>query len=229
MKPQIRIDIVSDVVCPWCYIGKRRLEKAIAELSAKYEFVLEYHPFELNPDAPLSGIDQKEYLSKKFGGQERLDEMISHVKSLAAKEGLEFNLDKQGIAPHTRKAHSLIMLAKIEGKQTEVVEALFKAYFTDGVDLSQDKNLVEIVIQAGLSPKKVDTVLHDAQTQLQVTLSEKEVSKLGIKAVPFYIINERYGVSGAQSTEAFIKAFEEIEKEKVKIEGEPLEIDRNSF
>ena len=213
MKPKIKIDVVSDVVCPWCYIGKRRLEKAVAELSSQYDFDIEYHPFELNPTTPESGFNQKEYLTKKFGGEDRYAELTNRVAGVAAEEGLIFDFSKQPVSPNTRKAHSLIQFARGEGKQLAVKEAFMKAYFIDGIDLSKKENVVDVAVQAGLVNEKVETVLADENAPIQVALAEQELSKLGISSVPFYIINNKYGISGAQSPDTFIKAFHEIGQE----------------
>ncbi len=215
MKPKIKIDVVSDVVCPWCYIGKRRLEKAVVELSSAYDFEVEYHPFELNPTIPESGFNQREYLTKKFGGEDQYAEISNRVKGVAAEEGLDFDFSKQLTSPNTRKAHSLIQFAREEGKQLEVKEAFMKAYFTDGVDLSNKENLISVATNAGLDKEKVKKVLEDENAPIQIALAEHELSKLGISGVPFYIINNKYGISGAQPKETFIKAFQEIGMEKV--------------
>ncbi len=151
MKPTIKIDIVSDIVCPWCYIGKRRLEKAIDNLSGDFNFEIEYHPFELNADLPATGVDHKEYLSEKFGSEDRYHQLTNQVTQVAAQEGLDFQYDKQNVSPNTRVIHSIIQLAKLEGKHKEAVEAFFKAYFTDGVDLSKKENLVAIAQRIGLN------------------------------------------------------------------------------
>ncbi len=214
MKPKIKIDVVSDVVCPWCYIGKRRLEKAVNELSSEYDFDIEYHPFELNPTTPESGFDQREYLIQKFGGEDRYAEITNRVKGVAAEEGLDFDFTKQPVSPNTRKAHSLIQFARDEGKQLEVKEAFMKAYFTDGVDLSKKENLIDVAVKAGLDKEKADQVLADENAPIQIALAEQELSKLGISGVPFYIINNKYGISGAQPKETFLKAFQEIGQEK---------------
>ena len=103
MKPVIKIDIVSDVVCPWCYIGKRRLEKAIDQLSDQYSFELEYHPFELNPEMPLQGVDQKQYLANKFGGETKYHQITEHTTRVAAEEGLSFHFNKQTTSPNTQE------------------------------------------------------------------------------------------------------------------------------
>lgn len=210
-KPIITIDIISDVVCPWCYIGKRRLEKAIQSASDNYTFQLTYHPFELNPNIPATGLNQKEYLSDKFGGEERYYQITEHTTSVAASEGLLFNFEKQKISPNTRKAHSVIQLAKIYDKQLEVVEAFFQAYFTDAIDLSKDENIISIATNAGLIRDIVEQYLTSNESNTNVLRAEEEIRKLGISGVPFYIVSNKYGISGAQNPETFIKAFEDSE------------------
>jgi predicted DsbA family dithiol-disulfide isomerase len=219
MKPVIKIDIVSDVVCPWCYIGKRRLEKAIGLLADEFLFELEYHPFELNPEMPEQGVDQKAYLVNKFGGETKYWQITERTTQVAAEEGLLFHFHKQGISPNTRRIHSLIQAAREEGKQPEVVEAFFKAYFTDGIDLSKEENLVYTAVAAGIQQEKVKNILSDDAEQMAIVFAEEEMYKLGITGVPFYIINNRYGVSGAQPTETFVKALREIGSELTTTEG----------
>lgn len=213
MKQRIKIDVVSDVVCPWCYIGKRRLERALQSLENEFEFDLEYHPFELNPDMPAAGADQKSYLVQKFGSEEKYETLTSHVAEVAQGEGLLFDMSRQKVSPNTRKAHSLIQLAKNSGRQQDMVEALFSAYFSEGVDLSKDENLVRLAAKAGLEKETIEKVLNDDNSLLQIALEEQEMYKLGISGVPFYIINKRYGISGAQASETFIKALQEVGKE----------------
>jgi predicted DsbA family dithiol-disulfide isomerase len=209
-KPKIKIDIASDVVCPWCYIGKRRLEKAIDTLKDKFDFELEYHPFELNPDMPQEGVDQKSYLTKKFGSAERYDQITSHVTAIALQEGLRFNFDKQHVSPNTRNAHRVIQFAKQAGKQLQVKEAMMKAYFEDGIDLSKKENLITVAVQAGLEKVNIEKLLSSDEGLPEVVLAEKEMQKLGITGVPFFIINNKYGISGAQPAETFIQVFEDI-------------------
>lgn len=223
-KPKIKVDIVSDVVCPWCYIGKRRVEKAMDTLKDKYDFEVEYHPFELNPDMPESGVNQKEYLSAKFGSAERYDTITASTTATAAQEGLNFDFNKQKISPNTRNAHRIIQYAKLEGKQPEVKEAYMKAYFEDGVDLSKKENLVSVAVNVGLSKEAVETLLSSNTGLDAIEQQEKELQKLGISGVPFYIINNKYGVSGAQASETFIQAFEDI-RAKFTETGEACDID----
>jgi predicted DsbA family dithiol-disulfide isomerase len=225
MKPTIKIDIVSDIVCPWCYIGKRRLEQAIDNLSGEFNFEIEYHPFELNAGLPPAGVDHKEYLSEKFGSVDRYDQLTNHVTQVAAQEGLSFHYEKQKVSPNTRVIHSIIQLAKLEGKHKEAVEAFFKAYFTDGVDLSKKENLAAIAKSIGLNDAADEEIFSDPNALRQIALAENEMGKLGISGVPFYIINNRYGVSGAQPSEAFMNAFREIALESVGSGGESCDVD----
>jgi predicted DsbA family dithiol-disulfide isomerase len=213
--PKIKVDVVSDVVCPWCYIGKRRLEKAIDNLKAQVEVEVEFHPFELNPDMPKVGKNQKVHLTNKFGGTDRYKQITDHVAKVAAEEGLKFDFDKQEISPNTRDAHRIIHYAKSEGKQGVVKEAFLKAYFEDGIDLSKNENLLAIGTKAGLNAKKIFTLLNSEEGLIEVELEERMNSQRGISGVPYFIINNTYGVSGAQPSDVFEKAFLDIAKETV--------------
>jgi predicted DsbA family dithiol-disulfide isomerase len=210
MKPEIKIDIVSDVVCPWCYIGKRRLEKALDRLADRFTFKIEYHPFELNPAIPAAGADQKKYLTEKFGGDERYMKITQHVSKIAEAEGLEFRFDRQKVSPNTRLLHRIIMLALQQRKQADVKEAFMKAYFTDGIDLSDKKNVLSVAVAAGLNETTVHQIMQSQQFEAEVITAEHEMQKLGITGVPFYILQNKYGVSGAQPTETFQKAIEDV-------------------
>lgn len=207
---KIKIDIVSDVVCPWCYIGKRRIEKAIDQLKDQFEFEISYLPFELNAQVPKEGLDQREYLSNKFGGGDRFTQLTQHVTSVAATEGLKFDFNKQKVMPNTRDAHRIIWLAKQEGKQLAVKEAFMKAYFEEGIDLSNPKNLIAISVACGLSEEKVTALLRTDEGLKEVIATEKLNVQRGVSGVPFYIINDQYGISGAQPTEVFIQALTQI-------------------
>lgn len=223
-KQKIKVDIVSDVVCPRCYIGKRRIEKAMDALQNKYEFEVEYHPFELNPQMPAEGTNQKAYLISKFGGEARYNQLIGNVTKVAADEGLNFDYDKQIISPNTREAHRIIQFAKQEGKQLEAKEAFMKAYFEDGIDLSRKENLLSVAVKAGLTKEKVANLLSSDEGLAEIEAAEHELQKLGISGVPFYIINNKYGISGAQPSESFIEAFENIGTE-LNTAGAACEVD----
>ena len=207
---KITVDVVSDVVCPWCYIGKRRLEKAITSLEDEFEFEINYLPFELNPNMPKEGKNQKTYLTAKFGGESRYKELTENVTKVAAAEGLTFSYENQTKSPNTKDAHRLIWLAKAEGCQPAVKEALLKAYFEDGVDLTMNENLINIVATAGLDKLKAKTLLDSDQGVVEVEYIQQLNHQRGISGVPFYIINNKYGISGAQLPENFVAAFRDI-------------------
>jgi predicted DsbA family dithiol-disulfide isomerase len=209
-KPVLQIEVVSDVVCPWCYIGKRRMERAVELLKDEFDFNITFSPFELNPDMPAEGRDQKAYLAQKFGGEQRYQQLTNHVSEIARGEGLSFHYEKQTTSPNTRMAHRLIWLAKKEGKQAAVKEAFLKAYFEESVDLSKKENLVAIAVKAGLIKEKVESLLSTGEGESEVAMSEQISQQRGVSGVPFYIINNQYGLSGAQPSETFEKVFREI-------------------
>ncbi|MEZ4947293.1 MAG: DsbA family oxidoreductase [Cyclobacteriaceae bacterium] len=207
---RIKVDIVSDIVCPWCYIGKRRLEKAIEELTGEFEFDISYLPFELHPNMPKEGRNQKEYLTEKFGGEERYHQLTANVTSVAAEEGLHFDYSQQQNSPNTRDAHRLIWLAKQEGVQPEVKEALLNAYFEKGVDLTKDDNLIDVAESAGLDRNKAMALLSSDEGLVEVEYLEQLNTQRGVSGVPFYIVNDKYGISGAQPSSSFVSAFRDI-------------------
>lgn len=209
-KTRIKIEVVSDVVCPWCYIGKRRLEKAMKTMEDSFDFEVEYHPFELNPDMPKEGRNQREYLIAKFGSEAQYEKIIDNTTKVAADEGLAFDFSKQHVSPNTRDAHRIIWLAKKENKQPEAKEAFMKAYFEDGVDLSKTENLLNVASQVGLDRAKVEKVLNSEDGLAEVITAEKLSAQRGVSGVPFYILDGKYGISGAQSSDTFIQAFKEI-------------------
>jgi predicted DsbA family dithiol-disulfide isomerase len=228
MKPVIKIDIVSDVVCPWCYIGKRRIEKAMASLSGDFDFAVSYLPFELNPQTPKEGFDQKEYLSGKFGGEEKYNQITAHVTNVALQEGLHFDFNKQHISPNTRDAHRVIWFAKKEGKQLAVKEAFMKAYFEDGVDLTQKENIIAVASSAGLDAVRIATLLDSNEGWQEVNQLEQQNHQRGISGVPFYIINNQYGISGAQPSDVFVKALTQIGSEVSLTEREACNVDERN-
>ena len=201
----VTIDIYSDVICPWCFIGKRRMEKGLARLAA----MVRWHPFELNPDMPREGVERRAYRIKKFGSWERSLELDAQVGRAFAGEGLAFNPEKMTRTPNTFDAHRIIRLAAEKGAQDAVVEALFKAYFTDGRDLSDRATLAAVAVEGGLDAKEVDEVLAGDRGAADVRRWEQKGQRLGISGVPFFVINEKVAVSGAQPPEMFRAAVEQ--------------------
>jgi predicted DsbA family dithiol-disulfide isomerase len=228
MKPVIKIDIVSDVVCPWCFIGKRRIEKAMTTLSRDFDFEVSYLPFELNPQTPKEGFNQKEYLSNKFGGEERYHQITERVTNVASQEGLHFNFDKQLISPNTKDAHRVIWFAKKEGKQHAVKEAFMKAYFEEGVDLTKKENIISVATSAGLDAERITSLLDSKEGLPEVNQLEQQNYQRGISGVPFYIINNQYGISGAQPVDVFNQALQQIGSEVSSTEGVACDVEEKN-
>jgi len=209
------IDIVSDVVCPWCFIGKRRLEAALTlyreRNPAAPEPQLAYHPFELNPEMPREGIARADYIAKKFGarGYSAHDRLV-HA---GAQLGIAFAFDKIERQPNTLAAHVLIESARRHGVQVAVKEALLKAFFVDGLDLTHDGTLVRVAESAGLNRKEAEIALADESLRRAVAEEEDKARAMGVNGVPFFVFNGRLTVEGAQPPEVLLEAMLEAEKE----------------
>jgi predicted DsbA family dithiol-disulfide isomerase len=201
----LTIDVISDVICPWCFIGKRRLEKALNGRPA----AVRWHPFQLNPDIPREGIDRKSYRIGKFGSWERSQELDARVAAAGKDEGIAFRFDRMARTPNTLHAHRIIWLAGERGVQDAVAEALFRAYFTDGRDLSDRATLAEIAAGAGLDHAEVVDLLAGDGGLDVVRAGEEQARRLGVSGVPFFVVNGRVALSGAQPPELFRQAFEQ--------------------
>jgi predicted DsbA family dithiol-disulfide isomerase len=211
----LAIDIVSDVVCPWCYIGKRRLEAAL-ELYREQrpgapspEVV--FHPFELNPDMPREGIARADYIAKKFGarGYSAHDRLVHAGAPL----GIAFAFDKIARQPNSLAAHALIEAGRRKGVQGAVKEAMLKGFFVDSLDLSDEATLVRIAAEAGLERDDAKAALADEALRAGVAEEEEKARAMGIQGVPFFIFNGRIAVEGAQGPEVLLEAMLEAEKE----------------
>lgn len=203
---EVSVDVISDVICPWCYIGKRRLEKAIA--AADVQVSVRWHPFQLNPQMPKDGISRKEYRSRKFGSWERSMELDAKVVTVGEAEGIQFAFDKIDRTPNTVDAHRLIWLADQLGCQDVVAEALFRAYFSEGQDIGNHKTLIDVGSEAGLDRQAVESML-DSDEGMDAIANAREMSqRYGVDGVPFFIINQKIALSGAQDSETFLEAFQ---------------------
>ena len=180
------------------------------ELSSEFDFDVNYLPFQLNPQIPKEGINQKEHLAKKFGSEEKYNQILAHVIRAAEEEGLHFDFNKQKISPNTSDCHRLIWLAKKEGKQLQVKEALMKAYFEDGIDLTKTENLIAVAAGAGIDASQVKNFLASQEGMAEVGDMQQLNYDRGISGVPFYIINNKYGISGAQPAQVFGETLKEI-------------------
>jgi predicted DsbA family dithiol-disulfide isomerase len=201
----LHIDVISDVVCPWCFIGKRRLEKAIAAHGGLV--TVHWLAFQLNPTMPKNGISRKAYRTKKFGSWERSLELDAKLVAVGEAEGIVFTFDKIERTPNTLDAHRLIWLADKEGVQDAVVEALFRGYFTDGRDISNPQTLIDLVSEAGMDRSKAEGVLNSDDGREAIKEANDLARRFRVEGVPFFIIDGTLTLSGAQSPEAFLDAF----------------------
>jgi len=202
----LKIDVYSDVICPWCYLGKKRLEAALAQWGGKAE--VRFLPYELNPGTPIEGLDHKAHLEAKFGGRHVLDQAHARLTALGKEVGIDYHFDDIERTPNTFKAHRVLWLAEQEGKGNEAHNAFFKAYFTDGKDLGDDKVLIETAVSVGLDKAKVEKLLAGKELEEEVREAEERAYDLGVQGVPFFVFNDKLAVSGAQGVETFVKAIE---------------------
>jgi predicted DsbA family dithiol-disulfide isomerase len=205
----VTIDVVSDVVCPWCFIGKRRLEKALA-LKPDIPVEVRYHPYFLNPWVPREGMTREEYLTTKFGSPERYNGIAGRVAAAAAAEGLTYAVDKMRRQPNTLDCHRLIFWAAALGKSAEMKQRLMDLYFTDGADLSDREVLVAAAASVGLDGAKIREMLASDTDIERVENAASAAKDAGIDGVPTFILGGVAAVSGAQSPEVLANAIEQV-------------------
>lgn len=210
---RIKIDVVSDIVCPWCFVGKRRMEKAITAVGSEFIFDIDYLPFELNPGMENSDTPITQYLADKFGSVEQAEQMADSVAAVAAEEGIEMNFDKINFTANTLLAHELLQLVEDPERKSKLKEALLKAYFTDAVHIGKRENLIKIAAENGFTEEELNNFNAITSTE-KVEQTQNELRSQGINAVPSFIINNKYLIQGAQSVETFVEAFNKISNEK---------------
>jgi predicted DsbA family dithiol-disulfide isomerase len=207
------IDVVSDVVCPWCYIGKRKLEAALdqAREAGLGEPEVRWHPFQLNPDLPTEGISRKQYLEDKFGGPQRATEIYARVKAAGRAAGLELDIDGITLQPNTLAAHALIAFAQQHGAAVgnDVKERLLKAYFVENRFIGSVDELAAIAGEAGLDAEAARAFVSDPRQLQQVAAADTRVRQMGIGGVPFFIFNQKVAVSGAQDPAHLLAAMQQ--------------------
>ncbi|MBI1394872.1 MAG: disulfide bond formation protein DsbA [Betaproteobacteria bacterium] len=207
-----RIDVISDVVCPWCMIGKRRLERALdvwRERHPGHSPIVAWHAFELNPDMPRTGMDRRTYTAQKFGGPERAREVYARVAAAGREEGIAFDFDRISVQPNTVQAHRLISWAGGQGLQTDVVERLFSAYFLEAQDLSRDDVLARLASESGLDGDAAAAFLAGDELAGDVAEDERMAHAIGVQGVPFFIFDQRLALSGAHPADVIVEAMEE--------------------
>ncbi len=201
--------IFSDPICPWCYIGKARLFQAL-EQRPDHPFRIEWHPFMLNPDMPPEGMDRRAYLEAKFGGQEGAVKAYLPVLEAAEASGLSIDLERMARTPSTLDAHRLIHWAGIEGRQTPVVSALFRAYFTEGRDIGDRAVLADIAEACEMDRAVVARLLVTGADAEDIRARAEDARQKGVNAVPTFVVAGRHVVPGAQPVELWLKVIDEI-------------------
>ena len=206
------IDVVSDVVCPWCFIGKRRLERALDLYAAARPDAcprVTWRPFELNPDLPPEGVNRADYYRRKFG--DRVEEIVARVAAAGRTAAIDFCFDRIERQPNTLAMHALIEHAADEGAQDAVVEAFFRAFFLDGIDLTDRANVKSVAVAAGLDGTHVDEILASDGARARIAARESAARRLGVQGVPYFIFDGRVAVSGAHEPEVLLEAMLQAE------------------
>ncbi|KWV34551.1 DsbA family oxidoreductase [Micromonospora rifamycinica] len=203
----MEIEIYADVVCPWCYIGKRRLEQALASYDG--EVTVRYRPFQLDPTPVTAPQPLLDALAAKFGGRERAEQMAGQVTRVAAGVGLTLNFDR-AVSANTFDAHRLVRFADGHGRAGELVEALYRAHFTDGVDVGSPSALVTLATSAGLDETEVRDHLASDAGRREVAADLAAAHQLGVSSVPTFVLAGKYGVTGAQEPETLLAALTEV-------------------
>jgi len=213
MTTPLTIDVISDVVCPWCFIGKRRLEAALKLYAEKHPDApapqVTWHPFQLNPDLPPEGISRQDYIAKKFGpgGAQKYERVAAVGESV----GIPFAFDKIARQPNTLAAHSLIGMAEPGPAQDKVKETLLNAYFIEAADLTDDDVLLDLAERAGLDRDEAAAQLADPRAREAVNAADEQARRMGVEGVPFFVFNKRVGLSGAHEPETLLDAIEQSE------------------
>lgn len=208
----LTIDIVADPVCPWCYLGYTRLKAAIEHLGDDFRFDIHWLPFELHPDVPKEGVFRNDYLGKKFGSQEKLNEVTHALQNVGVEAGLEFNFSDKDVVPNTKLAHQFVAQASRLQLATPMMSALFYAYFTKGEDIGDSVTLTRLAKEVGLQEEDIEDAL-SREAELLVEEKMERLAQLKIESVPTYIINEKYLVQGAHPPETFAEILTDISNE----------------
>ncbi|MGE5475714.1 MAG: DsbA family oxidoreductase [Bacteroidales bacterium] len=200
----MKIEYIFDTVCPWCYVGKRRFERALA-LRPGTRAVIHWRPFLLNPDIPPEGIDRRAYLERKFGGPARVQRVHSAVATAGESEGIEFAFDHIARTPNTMNSHRMIRFASGLGREAETVEALYRSYFCDGRDIGQLSELVDIGVSVGLPANRLEAYLKSDADIAAVLNDNARAHRLGVNGVPCLVLDGQYAVAGAQEPDVLLR------------------------
>jgi predicted DsbA family dithiol-disulfide isomerase len=205
----IRLDIFSDPICPWCYVGKSYLDRAL-EAHAEHPFEIEWHPFQLNPDMPSEGADRREYLEAKFGGKQNAVAVYSRVEEAAQSAGITINFEAMNRVPNTMDAHRLIHWAGLEGRKTAMVSALFRAYFRDGKDIGDTATLAALAGDAGMDAALAARLLATTEDRADIVARDAHARQRGVNSVPTFVIANQYVLTGAQPVALWAKVIKDL-------------------
>jgi len=208
----MKIDVISDTVCPWCYIGKRRLERALS-LRPQMSFDVRWRPFQLDPSTPPEGVDRKSYIERKFGSSEKIKPIHTALLKAGEDEGIPFAFEKITRTPNTINSHRLIRWSHSMGVQDAVVELLFRRYFVDGADIGQISTLIQIGADAGMDAELVEELMNSDADRENVEREDSLARKIGIEGVPTYLIGGKSLVSGAQDAEMLVRVIDRVAAE----------------
>lgn len=209
LKPLV-IDVISDVMCPWCYIGKKRLEKAIKSVPG-IQVDVRWHPYQLDSTLPPEGKDRATYLNEKFGGAERAEAAYERVRQAGREEGIPFAFEKIEVSPNTLDAHRLILWSRSDDLQDDVVERLFRAYFVEGRNLAKSETLVQISAEAGMQSDLVEQLFETDSDLAKLKRQIDQASEMGVTGVPFFIIDGRFALAGAEDPATIAAALQHAE------------------
>jgi predicted DsbA family dithiol-disulfide isomerase len=209
MVANMRVDIFSDTICPWCYLGKRRFELALAA-RPQYEPRIVWRPFELNPDLPWEGVERAGYLASKFGDLTQIEESQAALVRHGEAVGVQFRFDLIGRLPNTRRSHLLIAHAARHDLSNEVTERVMQAYFEEGCNIADVEELVRLGVEAGLSERETRSAILLREGQDGVVAAERHATVLGITGVPTFIFDRQYSLSGAQEITTFTEVIDQI-------------------
>ncbi|CAN1570878.1 FrnE Predicted dithiol-disulfide isomerase involved in polyketide biosynthesis [Paracoccaceae bacterium] len=205
----IRLDIFSDPVCPWCYVGKANLDRALADYP-DHPFAIQWHPFQLNPEMPPEGVDKRAYLEAKLGGKARVDAIHERLREVARAAGVDMNPDKPQRMPNTLDAHRLIHWAGIESLQAQVVNALMRAYWAEGRDIGDPETLADIAGESGMDRDAIVQLLASDADAEDILARDADARAKGVNSVPTFLVAQQYVVSGAQPPEVWANVIAEL-------------------
>ncbi len=208
-RKTVSVKIASDVVCPWCYIGKKELEIAMEQLKDEFHFEVQYLPFQLSPEIPEEGISFKEHITKKFGDWNQFLQRSQFVVERGKTVGINFNFANTVSAPNTFNIHRLIQFSHQFGLQSELKEAFMKANFEELIDLTKKENIIDIAVKNGLDEELVIRLLDGDEGEKEIKMIQESMRAMGITGVPFFILNDQYGLSGAVPSSQLVQAIRE--------------------